>query len=169
MRGMTTHCKLSSVHPKHWKARHSLHNFGDIQIQSWEHHILWWLIWYTLRDAFSIATTQLISLSPFRLVLSLAKRTKRRVVALSSCRKRITPNGALSWCRPVVCLISEYLISAELHCDIATIRRTTLFGLHRKRQDGKTKVRQRATQPFQFSLHNILTFIADCFISNKAR
>jgi hypothetical protein len=29
---------------------------------------LWWLVWYTLRVALSIAITQPISLSPFRLV-----------------------------------------------------------------------------------------------------
>jgi hypothetical protein len=48
---------------------------------------VWLLIWYTLRIALSIATTQPISLSPFRLValshrrldvLSLAKHTRSR-------------------------------------------------------------------------------------------
>jgi hypothetical protein len=41
---------------------------------------LWWLIWYTLRVALSIATTQPLSLSPFRLV----------VMSLAN-----LPNGAL--------------------------------------------------------------------------
>jgi hypothetical protein len=61
----------------------------------------------------SIATTQLISLSPFRLVVSsLAKPAQRRVVALSSCppfssAARQTARCHVARCRPVAWFISH--------------------------------------------------------------
>jgi hypothetical protein len=118
---------------------------------------IWWLIWYTLRVALSIATTQPISLSPFRpVVLSLAKRDKRRVVAMSSCRSVACEARQTACCRAARCgdvaslmhmQIVDLSIWAERQFDIATTRRTTTRRLVCFISD-RTIVRQRAVWRF---------------------
>jgi hypothetical protein len=74
---------------------------------------VWWLIWYTLRVALSIATTQSILLLYFRL----AKRTKRRIVAhcrlVDSSIARQTARCRATHCRDVALSHKLYDLSRE--------------------------------------------------------
>jgi hypothetical protein len=112
---------------------------------------VWWLIWYTLRVALSIATTQRTSLSPICLVASETRQNARCRTVILSLAKHVNLYVVVR--RIVAWLI--YIQIANLRFELSdnvTSRqhaaRHALFLEHHLRQDGKTKVRQHAVWRF---------------------